>query len=67
MDYRSKILAAIDRLQRNYMPVDATAVYAEIDPATLSERERVASELRAMAKAGIVVYDRKASGWRRAS
>ncbi len=32
----------------------------------IDAKRKVARELRAMAKDGLVVYDRKASGWRRA-
>lgn len=67
-DLRSRILAAIDHLQKIARPVDADDVarhlwaHGEVSRA-LTKTPR---ELRVMAKAGIVVYDRKASGWRRA-
>ena len=67
MDFRSAILSGIDRLQAQCKPVTAETVrntmrawYACPNP------PRISRELTAMAKAGLVVYDRKASGWRRA-
>lgn len=64
MDYRSQILAAIDALQKR-------AGWATAEEITLQAEQRgrfhrVAGELRKMAREGLVVYDRKASGWRRA-
>jgi hypothetical protein len=66
MDYRSAILAVIDSLQHYPVLVDAWAIHQRT-PLTRGVTWRTtARELREMAKAGIVVYDRKASGWRRA-
>jgi hypothetical protein len=63
-DLRTLILEAIDRLQAGVKVVTAWTIAAD---ARIDFRiNEVAAELRAMAKAGIVVYDRKAAGWRRA-
>ncbi len=67
MDFRSRILAAIDRLQAGAKPVTADSIADALWPGiTTRELTAIPRELRAMSKAGIVVYDRKASGWRRA-
>ncbi len=67
-DLRSRILAAIDWLQTGHMPVTSETVMAHAwgHGKDRQSVRRVPRELRAMSKAGIVVYDRKASGWRRA-
>ena len=66
-DLRSRILAAIDRLQTQAKPVDAVEVMRGIGWGDANNDQRIVSmQLRDMAKAGLVVYDRKASGWRRA-
>ena len=67
MDYRSRILAAIDTLQRCCMQVDSDAIARCIgDGGRQILLDNVRTELRAMSKAGLVVFDRKARGWRRA-
>ena len=66
MDYRSRILAAIDTIYRGCRLADGIDVAHQMAEFQPRAQERVKRELRAMAKAGLVVYDRKASGWRRA-
>ena len=62
-----RILSAIDALQSRALAVTLWEVAAEMGEEWTPVRfARVSRELRAMSKAGIVVYDRKASGWRRA-
>ena len=66
MDYRSRILAAIDTLHAQAFAIDAEAIAWSMRELRVAGQRKVARELRAMAKEGLVVYDRKASGWRRA-
>lgn len=65
MDFRSRILAAIDRLQSRAKPVTALEIQIETAEYGNLRGALLLRELRNMAKAGTVVYDRKASGWRR--
>lgn len=63
----ARILAAIDAMQLRGANVSSYEVAAELGGEWFEARlARVVRTLRSMSKAGIVVYDRKASGWRRA-
>ena len=65
MDYRSSILVAIDRLHAIGKPIAALEIRFWMGEYGNTRGRRLMRELRAMAKAGIVVYDRKGLGWRR--
>jgi len=67
-DLQRAILAAIDTLRGNLKPCDADAIRVEVCRVIQLgfACRRVPAELRDMRKAGIVVYDRSGSGWRRA-
>lgn len=64
---QARIFAAIDAMQLRGANVSSYEVAAEIGDEWFESRlARVVRTLRSMSKAGTVVYDRKASGWRRA-
>lgn len=62
---RQTILAAIDKLQATHKPVDGLEVARECGAGDRIVQRAISRTLHAMARDGIVVYDRKASGWRR--
>ncbi len=67
MDLQSRILAAIDRMQAQARPVSADSIADALWPNIMPrDVAAIPRTLRAMRVAGIVVYDRKASGWRKA-
>lgn len=66
MNHRSRILAAIDRLQQQCKPIAVADLQIALAERGDLAGALLARQLRGMAAAGVVVYDRQASGWRRA-
>lgn len=66
MDYQSQILAAIDVLHRHCQWPTSDLIAIQMRQHGFPKQGRVARTLCAMAKAGLVVYDRKDGGWRKA-